>query len=35
MSHPRLPEEPSSQSPPPYSPLVHEVVRDFNFLVYA
>jgi len=33
MSHPRLPEiqEPSSQSPPPYSPLEHEVERDFNF----
>jgi len=37
MSHPRLLEiqEPSSQSPPPYSPLGHEVERDFNFLVYA
>ena len=36
MSHPRLPEmQQSSQSPPPYSPLEHEVERDFNFLVYA
>jgi len=35
MSHPRLPEMQQSSQSPPYSPLEHEVERDFNFLVYA